>query len=308
MPRRLRTLIVAVLAAALAAPAATQPAPSDPDVQKGIAQVEDGEYDAAILLLDNAARRLAADPARGRELATAYLYLGIAYLGKGAEAAARSNFREAVTRLRDLSLSPEKFSPRVIDLVEAAKAEVGKGPAVVAASPVPRATPTPAPAASPRAQGGGGGGKKVLLIGGAVVAAGAGTALALGGGGDDGDCDSVYEERQGQLRLPGDRATELRAGPAADSGSWYAELNWRDAAPARAASQSARALPTDVTLIVHEGSPNGPIVLQGGLISSAMRKAEWNGPAGAVFFARAALQDGGASSVTYTLAIGGPCQ
>jgi hypothetical protein len=304
MPR-LRSLIVAVLAGALAAPAASQPTASDPDVQKGISQVEDGEYDAAILLLDNAARRLAADPARGRELATAYLYLGIAYLGKGAEAAARSNFREAVTRLRDLSLSPEKFSPRVIDLVEAAKAEVGKGPTVVAASPAPRTSP--APAASPRPQGGGGG-KKVLLIGGAVVAAGAGTALALGGGGDDGECDTVYEEREGQLRLPGDRATELRAGPASDSGSWYAELSWRDLAPARATSPSARTLPTDVILIVHEGSPNGPIVLQGGLISSAMRKAEWNGPAGAVYFARAALQDGGASSVSYTLAIGGPCE
>jgi hypothetical protein len=205
-----------------------------------------------------------------------------------------------VSRLRDLSLSPEKFSPRVIDLVEAAKAEVGKAPA---AAPAPR--PSPSVASKPE---GGGGGKKALLIGGAVAAAGAGTALALKGNGGDDGCDTVYESREGQLRLPGDRATELRAGPASDSGSWYAELSWRDASPSRASAQSARALPTDVTLMVFEGSPSGPIVLQGGLVSASLRKAEWTGPSGTVYFARAALQDGGASAVTYTLTIGGPCQ
>ena len=46
--------------------------PVDPDLQKGIALVDDGDYDGAILTLDNAARRLAQDKSKVNDLSQAY--------------------------------------------------------------------------------------------------------------------------------------------------------------------------------------------------------------------------------------------
>src|SRR5262249_35871218 len=72
-----------LLSWALVASLVGGPAPLvDPDIEKGIKQVEDGDFDTAIITLDNAARHLAADPGRAKELSQAYLYLGIAYVGK----------------------------------------------------------------------------------------------------------------------------------------------------------------------------------------------------------------------------------
>jgi hypothetical protein len=178
-----------VLVGSLASPA--QKSGADPDVNEGIRLVEIGEYDAAILTLDNAARRLAKDPARVEELSRAYLYLGIAYLGKGHEAAARARFRDAVTQMRDLTLSPEEFPPKVINLFEAAREDTLRVPAEEPTEPAPAAAPEsaapPAPAATvadatPPKKGG----SKTLLVVGGIAAAGAGAALALGGGGGDG--------------------------------------------------------------------------------------------------------------------------
>src|SRR5689334_8276803 len=111
------------LALALASAPFAGVARADDDLAKGIALVDDGDYDAAILVLDTAARRLAADPKDTRALSQAYLYLGIAYMGKGHEAAAKAKFKEAVATIKDLSLSPDKFPPKVIDVFEAAKSE-----------------------------------------------------------------------------------------------------------------------------------------------------------------------------------------
>jgi len=121
----LRRTLALVLAASLSFPSLVlaQSAATDAEVQRGTRQVEDGDYDAAIVTLDAAARRLTADPSRARDLSQAYLYLGIAYIGKGHEAAAKAKFREAVAQIKDLTLSPDKFPPKVIDLFEAARAE-----------------------------------------------------------------------------------------------------------------------------------------------------------------------------------------
>ena len=100
-----------------------QPPATDPDVAKGMRQVDEGDYDAAIVTLDAAARRLSTEPAKTRQLSQAYLYLGIAYVAKGHEAAARAKFRDALAQVKDLSLSPDQFSPKIIDLFEAAKEE-----------------------------------------------------------------------------------------------------------------------------------------------------------------------------------------
>jgi hypothetical protein len=156
-----KALACSVLALALAA--ASWPAQaetvSDPDVLKGIKQTEEGDYDAAIFTLDAAARRLAADPARPADLSQAYLYLGIAFVGKGHDAAAKARFRDALTQLHNLSLSAEKYPPKVINVFEAARDEMNR-----------------------EAGGAKRGGKaKWLILGGVGVAAG-GTALAVGGG------------------------------------------------------------------------------------------------------------------------------
>jgi tetratricopeptide (TPR) repeat protein len=145
--------------------------PNDAEVLKGISQVDDGEYDNAIMTLDTAARRLSTDKSKTNDLAQAYLYLGIAYLGKGREAAAKAKFREAIDQIKDLSLSADKFPPKVVDLFEAARQE--------AAPEQAKATPAPSPAPSSKK----GGGHKGLFIGAGVVAVGAGIAIAAAGGG-----------------------------------------------------------------------------------------------------------------------------
>jgi TolA-binding protein len=106
------------------AAAAEPPAVGEPEVRRGISLVDDGEYDSAIIALDGAVRRLAGTPGHSmNDLAEAYFYLGVAYLGKGQETSAKARFREAVQQMRDMSPSPEKFPPRVIELFEKAKEE-----------------------------------------------------------------------------------------------------------------------------------------------------------------------------------------
>lgn len=148
------------------------PATIDADVLKGIALVEEGDYDGAILTLDNAARRLAVAKNQQQDLSQAYLYLGIAYVGKGHEAAAKAKFREALGQIRDITLSPDRFPPKVINTFEAAKEEVAK------AAPAPTEA-AKAPQTAEKKKGGSG---KVLLIVGGLAAAG-GIAAAAGGGG-----------------------------------------------------------------------------------------------------------------------------
>ena len=138
--------------------------PADPEVAKGVKLVDDGDYDGAIVTLDNAARRLAQDPAKAKELSQAYLYLGIAYVGKGHDAAAKAKFREAIGQIKDLTLSPDKFPPKVINVFEEARQEEAKNPTK-----------------AKTAQKKGGGGKAILIVGG--LAAVGGIAAAAGGGG-----------------------------------------------------------------------------------------------------------------------------
>jgi tetratricopeptide (TPR) repeat protein len=149
---------------------AQSPTPKDAEVAKGVKAVDEGDYDAAILTLDNAARRLAADPTKVKDLSEAYLYLGIAYVGKGHESAAKAKFREALTQIKDLSLSPDKFPPKVIDVFEAAREENKS--------------------AAPQAAEKKGGSRKGLWIGAGVVAAGGGVALAAKGGGSKSPTDA----------------------------------------------------------------------------------------------------------------------
>lgn len=155
-----------ILAFALAAALAADNASALTDLAAGIRQVEEGDYTGAIVTLDGAASalRLSKDPSRTKDLAQAYLYLGIAYVGLGHETSAKAKFREALGQSGELNLSPTEFPPKVIELFEVAKQE-GR-PAAIAA-----------PAREKK-----GGSGKVLLIGGLAAVAVGGAALAAGGG------------------------------------------------------------------------------------------------------------------------------
>jgi hypothetical protein len=207
-----------LLALVLLVPAvAAQPA-ADFGLAEGIRQVDEGEFDNAIVTLDTAARRLAGDPKRIRELSQAYLYLGIAYVGKGHEAAAKAKFREALAGMKDLSLSAERYPPKVIDLFEAARADA-RAPAAA-----------PAAASAPAKKGGGGG--KTLLVVGGLAAVGGGVALAAGsGGGSSGSTDNNSPSTPGQTF---ERSGTLAPGPEgfvvtpSRAGTLEASVSWTD--------------------------------------------------------------------------------
>jgi len=118
---------------------------------------------------------LSGQPARQAELAQAYLYLGVAYLGKGHETSARARFRDALKQVRDLNVSPDRFAPRVIELFEKAKEDVSS-----AATPAPAPTPAAAPPPAPQKKGGS---KLPIVLIGVGAAAAGGIAIAAGGGG-----------------------------------------------------------------------------------------------------------------------------
>jgi len=207
---------LALVLGLLAFPAAgwAQGAVTDPEVLKGISQVEEGDYDAAIFTLDTAARRLAADPEKARDMSQAYLYLGIAYFGKGHEAAAKAKFREALTQFRDISLSAEQYPPAIINLFEAAREET-------------RSAAPAAPAAAAQEEKKGGGGKKILLIGGGALLIGGGVAAAAGGG-DSGEPEPTMQTRNYEGTLEVNEECRNWTLNVTGTGMLEANLSWSD--------------------------------------------------------------------------------
>jgi hypothetical protein len=129
----LLVLTIGSMSAALSVVAEDPPA-RDPDLVKGIADVDNGDYDTAIPRLEAAARRLTGQEGRRDDLVQAYVHLAIASLAKGFEATAKSRFRDALALDPSLRLSSEKFSPRVIEAFEKAREQV-------IPSPVPTGVP-----------------------------------------------------------------------------------------------------------------------------------------------------------------------
>lgn len=142
-------------------------APQDAALAAGVRQVEEGDFEGAILTLEPVVARLAL--AGGRDAAQACLSLGIARLALGERAAALARFGEALGHEPLLRLSPERYSPKVLAAFEEARRQ-----REAAARTVAPAGSTTTAAKKGRA------GRTVLIAGGAV-AAGAGLALALGG-------------------------------------------------------------------------------------------------------------------------------
>ncbi|HEX6738667.1 MAG TPA: hypothetical protein VF310_10360 [Vicinamibacteria bacterium] len=167
-----------VVLAMLGVPVSSQ-TPSGDELAKGIGQVEKGEYAAAVVTLDNAIRQLGKDPARARDIANAYLYLGIAHAGTGQEQAARNDFCRAKRQKPDVKVS------------------IANPPANVAklfAEPCPTAAAA-APAAAPAKKGGS---KTLPILLGVGAAAGVAIAVAAGGG-DNGPTTSSIGVRRDAL-------------------------------------------------------------------------------------------------------------
>jgi tetratricopeptide (TPR) repeat protein len=258
----------------------TQPAAIDPEIAKGIRTVEEGDYDAAIVILDQAVRKLAKDPSRARDLSQGYLYLGIAYVGKGHEAAARARFRDALAQVRGLSLSPDKFPPKVIDIFEAARAEA----AAQGAGSQPKK---------------GGGGKGLLIGIGVAAAAGVGVAVAAGGGDSSGSggssttpaptsTASVTEVYQGLLTQRSTAAT-IPLPTTTVTGSWRAELTWTGTA-------------TEVRMFVLDAATRAGVA-EVRLVAANASLAEWQGQQGRRYETELFLQPGGAAESSYTLRV-----
>jgi hypothetical protein len=217
-----KRLLAVLLVLGLTVNGAAQPAVADAEVRRGIALVDDGEYDSAIIVLDGAVRRLATTPGHAmNDLAEAYFYLGVAYLGKGQETSAKARFREAVQQARDMSPSPEKFPPRVIELFEKAREE--------SRAEAPAASTTTAAAPAPEKKKGG----KGLLIGAGVVLVGGGVALAAGGGGSDGGSgsDPTSPAAPQTFNASGSVSDQEQQGytfVASKAGTMEATITWQD--------------------------------------------------------------------------------
>jgi hypothetical protein len=270
-------LVAAALALATPSPQATS---TDPEVAEGIRQLGEGEYDRAILTLDGAVRRLQQDEkVERRVLARAYLHLGIAYVGKGHQSAAKASFRQAIAQDTTLTLDPEEYPPKVVNLFEAAKEEHRK--AAAAASPVA------APAVSAPDKSGN---KAVRII---LASAGALGALAIVG--------AFLPEEPTPTPTPpasdafsGQLTTERRSSrivlPVPENGGrWTAQLAWTGAN-----AQIGWDL-TDAASGARVGEPQSS-----GPNSSRL---EWEGRSNARYEAALSLRPGGSSPVAYELRI-----
>ena len=164
-----RGVIAATLVAVLTAGPLLAQA-TDPELAAGMRQVSEGDFEGAVLTLDAAARRLAADGTRKGDLVQAYVHLGIALVALDQRSAARERFRLAVALDPRLTLGPERYSPKVIGVFEEARRE--------AAAETARAAEAKAGPAKPR----GGGSSKVAWAALGVAGVAGGIVLVTRGG------------------------------------------------------------------------------------------------------------------------------
>ena len=146
-------------------------------LSEGIALMGQGDFQSAVLKLDEAARGLATDATKSRELTSAYLFLGMSYVELNQELNAKAKFREVLKKDKELKLSEAMYSKQIIRVFEATRAEVypkkknrflpllwiaGGGTAAagvaIAASGGEEPTTTAPTTTTPPTTGGGGGG------------------------------------------------------------------------------------------------------------------------------------------------------
>jgi len=145
------------------------PATREASLQSGIRQVDDGDFQGAILTLDQAIQTLTAGGiVSPKELAQAHLYKGVAFVGLLQEGQAKSSFRQALLYDSELRLAKGQFPDRVVRVFEATRKGETK-------SVMKR------PSSVPRKAGIGGVG--IAAIVGGVLALGGVAAAAAGGSG-----------------------------------------------------------------------------------------------------------------------------
>jgi hypothetical protein len=131
-----------------------------------------------------------------------------------------------VQQVRDMSPSPEKFPPRVIELFEKAKEESR------AAMPAAPSTAT-SPATSTVEPKKKGGSSKALLVIGGVALAGGGAAVALGGGGggtgaDGGGGGGAQATTRNDSGAVGDQDLAAFGFTATRAGTAEVMITWQD--------------------------------------------------------------------------------
>lgn len=228
--KMLKRLLVLLLVAALGSP---QPGAAqgdvDTDLANGVRQAQEGDFENAVVTLDGVVRRLAGQPSRAKDLARAYTYLSIAYLGLSQEQTAKAKFLEAWKADREMNLSPREFPPRILEFFEKAREEANlTSPAAPAPTSSPR--PTAAREAEPQKKGS----KTIPILIGAAVLGGVGVAVAAGGGGGGGGTPTPTPQA-GPLtfRLSWTTASDLDLRVIEPSGN---ELSWENPSSATGGS------------------------------------------------------------------------
>jgi hypothetical protein len=122
--RRVQAVLASIVVLGLGLPGPAPAASGTEELARGIRQVSEGDFESAVLTLDGAVRSLAQEPARVRDLAQAYLHLGIAYVALDQRERARASFKEALARDKELRLGPDRYSPKVITAFEEARQEL----------------------------------------------------------------------------------------------------------------------------------------------------------------------------------------
>jgi hypothetical protein len=138
--------------------------PTDPEVEAGIRQVQEGDFETAVVTLEAASRRLSRDTPHSPLLVRAAVSLGVAYVALDQRETAKARFKDALAQDPGLRLTTERYSPKVIGVFEEARRER-------AAQALPATTPRKH-SALPWVLGG-------------VAAAGGTVLLATRGGGSD---------------------------------------------------------------------------------------------------------------------------
>jgi ankyrin repeat protein len=106
----------------------SQARPSDPNLELAKRQVDEGDFDAAVLILDGLVKKLSAERGRQRDLAWAYMYMALAYLGLSEEAKAKARILEAIALDKELHPTRKEFPPKLVELFEQTRREAQSVP------------------------------------------------------------------------------------------------------------------------------------------------------------------------------------
>ena len=140
--------------------------PPDREIEAGIRQVQEGDFETAVITLEGAYRRLSRDAPRSPLLVRGAVHLGIAYVALDQREKAKAWFKDALVLEPGLRLTTERHSPKVIAVFEEARRESA-------------AQALPSPTARKRSA-------VPWVVGGVAVAGGAAVLLTRGGSQNDG--------------------------------------------------------------------------------------------------------------------------